>query len=368
MILRGLMKVLALFGAAIAIHAVGEVPASVLRWARFEYPILVLFAAIGMMMMISANDLISLYMGLELQSLSLYVVAAINRDNAKSSEAGLKYFVLGALSSGTLLYGASLVYGFTGTTTFYWYCRSTACQRLQAWALPSALCLHLGRPCFQRYRQFPSTCGRRMSMKAHPHQSPRSSLRLQKWPRWRFSSVPWSGPSTIWFRIGSKSLLLISILSMALGRLSQLLVSKTISSGFWLIPQLATWALPLSGLAAGTQDGVSGVVIYMLIYMLTTLGVFACVLAMRRRWPCRLKPFQTLPDLGRTNKGLAFVFSMLMFSLAGIPPLAGFLWQTVRIHGCRESWPVGACQCWAFIASVVGAYLLPAHRQNYLLR
>ena len=112
-----LMKVLSLFGAAVTIILSAKFLPRV-QMGKFEYPILVLLASVGMMMMISANDLISLYMGLELQSLSLYVVAAINRDNAKSSEAGLKYFVLGALSSGMLLYGASLIYGFTGTTTF----------------------------------------------------------------------------------------------------------------------------------------------------------------------------------------------------------------------------------------------------------
>ncbi len=112
-----LMKVLALLGAAVTVLMSGKFLARI-EMAKFEYPILVMLASVGMMMMISANDLISLYMGLELQSLSLYVIAAFNRDSAKSSEAGLKYFVLGALSSGMLLYGASLVYGFTGTTTF----------------------------------------------------------------------------------------------------------------------------------------------------------------------------------------------------------------------------------------------------------
>ena len=111
------MKVMALFGSAVAIVLSSHFMKRV-KMARFEYPILVMLASVGMMMMISANDLISLYVGLELQSLSLYVVAAIDRDSARSSEAGLKYFVLGALSSGMLLYGSSLVYGFTGTTTF----------------------------------------------------------------------------------------------------------------------------------------------------------------------------------------------------------------------------------------------------------
>ena len=111
-----LMKVLALTGSAVTI-VLSQRFLTRINMAKFEYPILVLLASVGMMMMISANDLIALYMGLELQSLCLYVVAAINRDNAKSSEAGLKYFVLGALSSGMLLYGASLVYGFTGSVT-----------------------------------------------------------------------------------------------------------------------------------------------------------------------------------------------------------------------------------------------------------
>jgi hypothetical protein len=111
------MKVLALIGSAVAIVHVGRLHARE-GIDKFEYPVLILLATLGMMMMISANDLIALYLGLELQSLALYVLAAINRDNGRSTEAGLKYFVLGALSSGMLLYGASLVYGFTGTTSF----------------------------------------------------------------------------------------------------------------------------------------------------------------------------------------------------------------------------------------------------------
>ena len=122
------------------------------KMARFEYPILVMLASVGMMMMISANDLISLYVGLELQSLSLYVVAAIDRDSARSSEAGLKYFVLGALSSGMLLYGASLVYGFTGTTTF----PQIAAALQRKWLQPRP-CLrprvHHRRPCLQGFRR-----------------------------------------------------------------------------------------------------------------------------------------------------------------------------------------------------------------------
>ncbi len=145
------MKVLALFGAAVTIilsvHFMKRA-----KMDRFEYPVLVLLASVGMMMMISANSLIALYMGLELQSLALYVVAAINRDNAKSSEAGLKYFVLGALSSGMLLYGSSLVYGFTGSVAFPQIATALQAQGLEPrhHLRPR---LHHRRPCLQGLRR-----------------------------------------------------------------------------------------------------------------------------------------------------------------------------------------------------------------------
>jgi NADH-quinone oxidoreductase subunit N len=142
-----LMKVLALSGSAIAIILSGRFLGRV-NMAKFEYPVIILLASVGMMMMISANDLISLYMGLELQSLALYVVAAINRDDAKSSEAGLKYFVLGALSSGMLLYGASLVYGFTGTTQFAGIASVLAGLGQQP-RHPLRSCVHHRRSCLQ---------------------------------------------------------------------------------------------------------------------------------------------------------------------------------------------------------------------------
>ena len=160
------MKVLALFGSAVAI-VLSESFMKRDGSQRFEYPVLILLATVGMMMMISANNLIALYMGLELQSLALYVLAAINRDSARASEAGLKYFVLGALSSGMLLYGASLVYGFTGTTAFPQIAEHLKARmaRASAWSSASS---SSSRALPSRSPPCPSTCGRRTSMRARP--------------------------------------------------------------------------------------------------------------------------------------------------------------------------------------------------------
>jgi NADH-quinone oxidoreductase subunit N len=313
-----LMKVLALFGAAIAILLSGKFLTRV-DMARFEYPILVLFAAIGMMMMISANDLISLYMGLELQSLSLYVVAAINRDNAKSSEAGLKYFVLGALSSGMLLYGASLVYGFTGTTTFAGIAEALHANGsslgitfglvfiLAGLAFKvSAVPFHMWTPDVYEGAPTPVTAFFASAPKV-------AAMALLV----RAMVGPFNHLVQDWQQI----IVLISILSMALGAFAA--IGQQNIKRLLAYSSIGHMGFALVGLAAGTQEGVSGVVIYMLIYVLTTLGVFACVLAMRRQG-LNVETISDLAGLGRTNKGLAFVLSMLMFSLAGIPPLAGF--------------------------------------------
>jgi NADH-quinone oxidoreductase subunit N len=344
-----LMKVLALFGAAVAILLSGKFLTRV-EMARFEYPILVVFASIGMMMMISANDLISLYMGLELQSLSLYVVAAINRDNAKSSEAGLKYFVLGALSSGMLLYGASLVYGFTGTTTF-----AGIAQALQANGSSlgitfglvfilaglafkvSAVPFHMWTPDVYEGAPTPVTAFFASAPKV-------AAMALLV----RTMVGPFNQLVQDWQQI----IVLISILSMALGAFAA--IGQQNIKRLLAYSSIGHMGFALVGLAAGTQEGVSGVVIYMLIYVLTTLGVFACVLAMRRKG-LQVETIADLAGLGRTNKGLAFVLSMLMFSLAGIPPLAGFFGKLFVFMAAVKAglWVLAVL---GVLASVVGAF------------
>jgi len=344
-----LMKVLALFGSAVAILLSGRFMARA-NMAKFEYPVLILMATLGMMMMISANDLISLYMGLELQSLALYVVAAINRDDAKSSEAGLKYFVLGALSSGMLLYGASLVYGFTGTTQF-----ATIAAALQASGSSlgiifglvfivaglafkvSAVPFHMWTPDVYEGAPTPVTAFFAAAPKI-------AAMAL-------FIRVL-TGPFAAIIQDWQQIVVFISVASMVLGAFAA--IGQSNIKRLLAYSSIGHMGFALVGLAAGSEEGVKGVVIYMLIYLLTTLGVFACVLAMKREGR-QMERISDLAGLARTNKGLAFVLSMLMFSLAGIPPLAGFFGKLFVFMAAVKAglWLMAIL---GVIASVVGAY------------
>jgi NADH-quinone oxidoreductase subunit N len=344
-----LMKVLALLGTGVAIILSDRFLERV-NMAKFEYPILVVFAAIGMMMMISANNLIALYMGLELQSLALYVVAAINRDDAKSSEAGLKYFVLGALSSGMLLYGSSLVYGFTGTTEFTGIAAALKASGsglgivfglvfiLAGLAFKvSAVPFHMWTPDVYEGAPTPVTAFFASAPKV-------AAMALLI----RVLSGPFIDIVKDWQQI----IVLISILSMALGAFAA--IGQTNIKRLLAYSSIANMGFALLGLAAGTQEGVSGVIIYMMIYVISTLGVFACVLAMRRQG-MQVENIADLAGLGQTNKPLAFVFTMLMFSLAGIPPLAGFFG---KLFVFMAAWKAGLVllAILGVIASVIGAY------------
>ena len=312
------MKLLTLFGSAVAIvlsvHFMKRE-----NMARFEYPILVLLATTGMMMMISANDLIALYMGLELQSLALYVVAAINRDSARSSEAGLKYFVLGALSSGMLLYGASLVYGFTGSTGFAQIATALAAQGTSIGLIfglvfviaglafkVGAVPFHMWTPDVYEGAPTPVTAFFAAATKV-------AAMALFV----RVMITPFAAVEADWQQI----LVFISIASMALGAFAA--IGQRNIKRLLAYSSIGNIGYVLVGLAAGSVEGVQGVVIYMLIYMIMTLGTFACVIAMRRRG-IQVEEISDLAGLARNNPGLAFVLAMLMFSLAGIPPLAGF--------------------------------------------
>jgi NADH-quinone oxidoreductase subunit N len=312
------MKVLALFGSAVAI----VLSESFMRREgsqRFEYPVLILLATIGMMLMISANNLIALYMGLELQSLALYVLAAFNRDSARASEAGLKYFVLGALSSGMLLYGASLIYGFTGTTSF-----TQIAEHLNvngagiglvfglvfliaglAFKI-SAVPFHMWTPDVYEGSPTPVTA----FFAAAPKVAAMALIT-------RAMVEPFGHILPDWQQI----IVFVSIASMALGAFAA--IGQNNIKRLLAYSSIGNVGYALVGLAAGTEQGVQGVVLYMIIYLIMTLGTFACVLAMRRKGHM-VEEISDLAGLARHNKGLAFVFAMLMFSLAGIPPLAGF--------------------------------------------
>ncbi len=313
-----LMKILTLIGSGTAIvMSVGY--AREHKFERFEYPVLIVIATLGMLMMISANDLIAVYLGLELQSLSLYVVAAINRDSVRSTEAGLKYFVLGALSSGMLLYGASLVYGFTGHTTF-----AGIAEALQGGETSlglvfglvfliagfafkvSAVPFHMWAPDVYEGAPTPVTAFFAAAPKV-------AAMALFV----RVMVGPFAPMTADWQQI----ITFISVASMALGAFAA--IGQTNIKRLMAYSSIGHVGFALVGLAAGNEAGVMGVIIYMLIYMAMTLGTFACILAMRRG-DVLVEDIGDLAGLSRTNPVMAFMLGMLMFSLAGIPPLAGF--------------------------------------------
>lgn len=343
------MKVMALFGSAVAIilstHFMKRV-----KMARFEYPILIMLASTGMMMMISANDLISLYVGLELQSLSLYVVAAIDRDSARSSEAGLKYFVLGALSSGMLLYGASLVYGFTGTTTFPQIAAALSTNGSSLGLVfglvfiiaglafkVSAVPFHMWTPDVYEGAPTPVTA----FFAAAPKMAAMALFI-------RVMISPFAAVVQDWQQI----LVFVSIASMVLGAFAA--IGQSNIKRLLAYSSIGHMGFALVGLASGTQEGAQGVIVYMMIYLISTLGAFACVLAMRRKGQ-HVEEISDLAGLAHNNKALAFVLSMLMFSLAGIPPLAGFFAKYFVFLAAVKS-GLYALAIIGVVASVVGAY------------
>ncbi|MGE4253327.1 MAG: NADH-quinone oxidoreductase subunit NuoN [Parvibaculaceae bacterium] len=341
------MKVLTLFGSAVAIVlSVNFMKTEKIE--RFEYPILVLLATAGMMIMISANDLVALYMGLELQSLALYVVAAIDRDRAKSSEAGLKYFVLGALSSGMLLYGASLIYGFTGSVTFPGIAAAVTAEPglglifglvflIAGLAFKvSAVPFHMWTP--DVYEGAPTPVA------AFFAAAPKIAA-MALFIRAMLAPFPAILPD--WQQI----LVFISIASMVLGAFAA--IGQTNIKRLLAYSSIGHMGYALIGLAAGSPEGVQSVIIYMTIYLIMTLGSFACVLAMRRKGE-QIETIGDLAGLARTNGLHAFFLAVFMFSLAGIPPLAGFFAKYFIFMAAIKANLV-ALAIIGVLASVVGA-------------
>jgi NADH-quinone oxidoreductase subunit N len=288
------------------------------RQQRFEYGALFLLATLGMLVLISAADLIALYLGLEMMSLSLYVVAASNRENVRSTEAGLKYFVLGALSSGMLLYGASLLYGFTGTIEFAGIARATEqgasiglifglvflfvgfCFKI------SAVPFHMWTPDVYEGAPTPVTAFFAAAPKV---------AGMAIFVRAAITAFP--GIVHDWQQIVT----FVSIASMALGAFAA--IGQRNIKRLMAYSSIGHMGFALVGLAAATSAGVQGVLIYMAIYVAMTLGSFAVILSMRRGGVF-VENISDLAGLARTHPTIAFFFAMLMFSLAGIPPLAGF--------------------------------------------
>ena len=343
------MKMLALIGSAVTLILAHDYM-RVEGIARFEYAVLLLLATLGMMMMISANDLISLYIGLELQSLALYVIAAFDRDNARSSEAGLKYFVLGALSSGMLLYGASLIYGTTGSTSFTTIAGALAGKEAGLGLLfglvfliagiafkVSAVPFHMWTPDVYEGSPTPVTA----FFAAAPKVAAMALLI-------RALAVPFAKIAGDWQQI----LVFISIASMLLGAFAA--IGQHNIKRLLAYSSIGHMGYALVGLAAGGAGGVRGTIIYMAIYMIMTIGTFACVIAMRHKEGA-VEEIGDLAGLARTNKLMAFILAMFMFSLAGIPPLAGFFAKYFVFIAAIEGGLVTLAVI-GVISSVIGAY------------
>src|SRR5215470_5568201 len=310
------LKLLALAGSAAAIVMSSDYLA-VEKRATFEYSILILLSTAGMMMLISAADLIALYLGLELMSLALYVVAAIDRDSVRSTEAGLKYFVLGALSSGMLLYGASLVYGFTGTVSFAGIAKATSQGHTGAAGLGlvfglvflfagfcfkiSVVPFHMWTPDVYEGAPTPITAFFAAAVKV-------AGIAMFVRP----TIVAFPGILTQWQQI----VVFVAIASMALGAFAA--IGQRNIKRLMAYSSIGHMGFALVGLAAGTQEGVQGVLVYMAIYITMTLGAFACILSMRRDGVL-VEEINDLAGLAHTNPALAFFLATLLFSLAGIP-------------------------------------------------
>ena len=316
----------------------------------FEYPVLVLLATLGMLMMISANDLIALYLGLELQSLALYVIAAFKRDDVRSSEAGLKYFVLGALSSGMLLYGASLLYGVTGATGYPAIAAFAKAQPANLGLIAglvfvmvgiafkiSAVPFHMWTPDVYEGAPTPVT-----ALFAGAPKVAAMALLL------RFTQNALTTIPSQWQQI----VVFLSIASMVLGAFAA--IGQTNIKRLLAYSSIGHVGFALVGLAANNTEGIAGVLIYLAIYVAMTLGAFACVLAMRRGG----KSVETIADLSglaNTNLTLASILALLMFSLAGIPPLAGFWakWYAFLPAIKAGLYPLAII---GVVASVIGAF------------
>ena len=342
------MKIATLIGSAFAIAmSVGFAKAE--RFERFEYPILIVIATLGMMMMISANDLISLYLGLELQSLSLYVIAAIHRDSARSTEAGLKYFVLGALSSGMLLYGASLVYGFTGHTGFEGIATALADGRSTGLVVGlvfilaglafkiSAVPFHMWTPDVYEGAPTPVTA----FFAAAPKLAAMALLV-------RVVIEAFEPVTQDWQQV----IVFVSILSMALGAFAA--IGQRNIKRLMAYSSIGHMGYALVGLASGSHAGVQGVLVYLVIYLAMTLGAFACILAMRRRGES-VEDIDSLAGLMRNQPLVALLFAAILFSLAGIPPLAGFFAKYYVFIAAIEA-ELYALAVIGVVSSVIGAF------------
>lgn len=318
---------------------------------RFEYPILILFGALGMLLMISSGDFLTLYMGLELQSLALYVLSCFHQKDVRSSEAGVKYFVLGAVSSGILLFGVSWIYGYTGTTRFEGITEVLTGRAVVPLGLVTGLVFVVGGLAFKI-----------------------AAVPFHMWTPDVYQGSP--TPVTVFLAVVSKvaavvlfvrvlmgpleplleywrqPVMVLSALSMILGSLAAL-VQKNIKR-LLAYSSIGHVGYILMGVAAGSMQGVEAVLVYVSVYLVMGVGVFGCVLSMRRDGRA-LEQLEDLSGLARTRPGMALTLLIFMFSLAGIPPLAGFFGKLYVFWAALDQGLVWLAIVGA-LSSVVAAY------------
>jgi NADH-quinone oxidoreductase subunit N len=322
---------------------------------RFEYTVLALFATVGMLMMISANSLISLYVALELQSLPLYVMTAFHRDRLRASEAGLKYFVLGALASGILLYGCSMIYGFTGTLSFPGLADALSPEKIGEGTIGvgvviglvfvaaglafklAAVPFHMWTPDVYEGAPTPVTAFLAAAPKV-------AAMALTI----RIFYQPFGEWASEWQQI----VVFISIASMLLGAFAA--IGQSNIKRLLAYSGIGHIGFAFVGLAAGTEQGVNSVLVYIAIYLVMTLGTFACVLALRRNG-APVEQIDDLAGLARQQPLFAGAIAVFMFSLAGIPPLAGFFGKFYVFMAAVDAGLVPLAII-GVLASVVGAY------------
>jgi NADH-quinone oxidoreductase subunit N len=319
--------------------------------ARFEYPVLMMLSVVGMMVMASAANLMTLYLGLELHSLALYVLAAFARDDVRSSEAGLKYFVLGALASGLLLYGISLVYGFSGTMDFASLAKSLMRPDAASPGLIvgvvfvlvglafkiAAVPFHMWTPDVYEGSPTPVTVFFATAPKVAAF-----ALLL------RTMATPFGHLLIEWQQL----IVLVSIASMVLGTFAA--IGQTNIKRLMAYSSIGHMGYALIGLAVGTPDGVRGVLVYLIVYVFMSAGAFACIICMQRRGRS-LERITDLNGLARTDPGLALGMAVFMFSMAGVPPLSGFFGKLYVFLAAVQGgmWTLAII---GVLTSVVGSY------------
>ncbi|QGP80841.1 NADH-quinone oxidoreductase subunit NuoN [Sphingobium sp. CAP-1] len=317
---------------------------------RPEYPVLILFAAIGMGMMVSAGDLLTLYVGLEMNSLASYVLASFMRQDERSSEAGLKYFVLGSLASGILLYGAALLYGFTGTTAFdgIAVAMGDGVSKGELFGMVfllsglafkiSAVPFHMWTPDVYEGAPTPVTAF--------------------------FGSAPKVAAIGLTVRVAIEALgpagldwqqivIFVALASILFGAVAA--IGQTNIKRLMAYSSINNVGFALIGLAAGTPAGVAGTMSYMAIYVLMTIGAFACILQMRDADGKPVETIASLAGLSQSRKGLAAALAIFMFSMAGIPPLFGF-WAKFLVFDAAVAAGLTALAAFGIAASVIGAF------------